>query len=112
MGGMGMKPHHHHMMGMGMGGGMGMSKGMPEDASATDYLHIAKMAIKHHNKMMADNALQHAETRMLTRAVPAGSIAPDSSSSISAIEDARSAVKSGDMMKASSDIDTAMQGAQ
>ncbi len=89
---------------MGMGG-----MGMPADATAGAYLHMAKGAIKHHNKMMADDALSHAETRMLDRAVPQGMIAADTDPAVSSIESARKAVKAGDMKTADMDIDMAMR---
>jgi hypothetical protein len=90
------KPMMHHMM-------------MPADASAGIYLHIAQTAMKHHDKTTADDALSHAETRLLTRAVPQGATIPvDDSPAISAIESARKALASGNMMQASTDTSTAM----
>jgi hypothetical protein len=63
-------PWHHHWS----NGPMTSGK-LPEDASATTYLHIAKTAIGDHNLSLADDALSHAETRLLDRAVPQGQIA-------------------------------------
>jgi hypothetical protein len=58
---------------------------------------------------MADDALSHAETRMLTRAVPASAVAePDDAPTISAIEHARSALASGDYQLAAADTRMAM----
>jgi hypothetical protein len=95
------KPVHH-----GMGGMM-----VPENASAERYLHIASDAIKHHNKTVADDALSHAETRLLTRAVPASSnMSADDSPRISAIESARKALSSGDYQTAAMDTHQAMHG--
>jgi hypothetical protein len=76
---------------------------LPEDASATTYLHIAKTAIGDHNLSLADDALSHAETRLLDRAVPQGQIAADDSPSIQSIESARRALHSGNYAKASAD---------
>jgi hypothetical protein len=76
---------------------------LPENASTETYLHIASMAIKHHNKAVADDALSHAETRLLTRSVPQGSIAADDSPSVQSIESARKALRSGDFATAASD---------
>jgi hypothetical protein len=97
-----MAVHHHHMM-------MGMA--MPANGGAADYLHYAKGAIKHHDKMGADNALAMAETRLLNRSVPQGQIAADDSPAISSIETARKAVDMGDMMKASAAVDMAISQA-
>jgi hypothetical protein len=85
------------------------SMAMPADASAGQYLHIAKMAIAHHDKMTADEALSRAETRLLDRAVPAGDIASDQSPAITSIEHARMAINSGDMGQAKSDTTMAIQ---
>lgn len=97
-GSMGMThPMHHNM------------SGMPANGSAGTYLHIAKTAVRNHNKAMAEEALSRAETRLLTRAVPQSSTIPaDDSPAVTAIEHARAAIRSGDMQQASADIDTAM----
>ena len=102
--GMATPMHHHHYMGMGMG-----KSAMPAEASVGEYLHMAKGAIKHHNKMLADDALSHAETRLLDRAVPQGDIAADTDPGVSSIESARKAVMNGDMKTANMNIDMAMQ---
>jgi hypothetical protein len=76
---------------------------MPADGSPGTYLHIAKMAILHHDKATADDALSHAETRLLSRAVPADEAsATDDSPAITSIEHARMALSSGNMTEASS----------
>lgn len=95
------KPMHHHAYAGGT---------LPENASADRYLHIASDAIKHHNKGVADDALSHAETRLLTRAVPASSDMTDDSPRISAIENARHALASGDFQTAADDTRQAMHG--
>ncbi len=95
--------HHHHYMGSGMSGGM------PANASAGTYLHIAKASIMHHNKMMAEESLSRAETVMLNRAVPQGDVMADSSPGVSAVESARKAVMAGDMKTAMTQTDMAMQ---
>lgn len=89
-------PWHHHWSHSG-------SMTLPEDASATTYLHIAKSAIGHHNTSLADDALSHAETRLLDRSVPQGQITADSSPSIQSIENARQALRAGDYTQASAD---------
>jgi len=82
---------------------------LPEDADSGTYLKIASKAIKQHDKMLADDALSHAETRMLTRAVPAASGATvDDSPGVTAIENARQALRSGDYQAASADTRMAM----
>ncbi len=82
---------------------------MPADADAGQYLKIASKAIKQHNKMMADDALSHAETRMLDRSVPASTGAqPDDSPAVTAIEHARAALSSGDYQTAAQDTHMAM----
>jgi len=82
---------------------------MPADADAGQYLKIASKAIKQHNKMLADDALSHAETRMLDRAVPASTGAqPDDSPAVTAIENARAALSSGDYQTAARDTHMAM----
>jgi len=82
---------------------------MPEDADARTYLRIAESAIRQHDRMTADDALSHAETRMLTRAVPASASAqPDDSPAISSIEQARHALSSGDYQTAAQDTKMAM----
>jgi hypothetical protein len=91
--------------------GMRMAN-LPANANTGTYLHIAKMAIHKHELARADDALSHAETRLLTRSVPAdsGSLA-DNSPAVSSIEHARSALSAGNYAQASSDTDTAMQQA-
>ncbi len=82
---------------------------MPENGGVSDYLKIASKAIRQHNKAVADDALSHAETRMLDRAVPASAGAqPDDSPAITAIEHARQALSSGDYQTAASDTKMAM----
>jgi hypothetical protein len=81
---------------------------MPQDASAGTYLHIAKVAIRHDDKMTADDALSRAETRLLTRAVVQGSDATDNSPAVMSIENARKALANGNMMEASSDTGMAI----
>lgn len=82
---------------------------LPENAEPGTYLRIASKAIKQHNKMLADDALSHAETRMLDRAVPASSGATaDDSPGVTAIEHARQALASGDYETAASDTRMAM----
>lgn len=104
-----MSPPHPHPM-MAMGDPKGGRLTMLPDASAERYLHIAADAIRHHNKPLADDALGHAETRMLTRAVPAdGEIAADSSPRVTAVEHARQALASGDFENAAMETHMAME---
>lgn len=100
-GAMGGSTHHHHWA-HGMAGGK-----LPEDASAKAYLHMAGGAIRHHNAAMADDALSHAETRLLNRSVPQGDISADDSPAIQSIEAARQAVHAGDFTKAAQDTKAA-----
>jgi len=87
----------------------GGAMSLPENATPGAYLKIASKAIKQHDKMLADEALSHAETRMLTRAVPASSgAAVDDSPGVTAIEHAREALASGDYDTAASDTRMAM----
>ena len=89
--------------------GMAMAS-LPANASTRTFLHIAIMAIRNLEQARAEDALSHAETRMLTRSVPAsdGALA-DRSPGVTAIENARAALKSGNYSEASSDVDMAMQ---
>ncbi len=90
--------HTHHMW----------SGTMPQDADAHTYLKIASMAIKHHDKATADEALNRAETRMLTRSVPASGSMMDDSAGVKAVENARQAVDAGNYHEAMTDTDMAM----
>jgi len=85
---------------------------MPANADASTYLHMAKQAIAHHDKARADDALAHAETRLLSRAVPQTDTNPvDDNPAIKSIEQARAALNSGDMDTAKTDTDTAIEQA-
>jgi hypothetical protein len=90
--------HTHHVW----------SGSMPADADAHTYLKIAAMAIKHHDKATADEALNRAETRMLTRSVPASGSMADDSPGVTAVENARQAVDAGNFHEAMMDTDMAM----
>jgi hypothetical protein len=79
------------------------SGALPAEASAADYLHIANAAIQHHNVSLADDALSHAETRLLNRSVPQGQVAADDTPSIQSIESARQALHAGNYSQASAD---------
>lgn len=99
-----MTPKPHHMAMTHWSG-----QAMPEDADAHTYLHIASDAIKRHDKATAEEALDRAETRLLTRSVPqSGTIPTDDSPAITAIEHAHSAVAAGDYEQASIDTKEAM----
>ena len=83
---------------------------LPEDAPPRAYLHIAKAALKHHDYARADDALGHAETRLLTRAVDQGSSIPvDDSPAVTSIEQARKATQAHDAATAMQAIDAALQ---
>jgi hypothetical protein len=90
--------HTHHVW----------SGSMPQDADAHTYLKIASMAIQHHDKATADEALSRAETRMLTRSVPASGSMMDDSAGVKAVENARQAVDAGNYHEAMMDTDMAM----
>jgi len=81
---------------------------MPENGDARTYLRIARMDIQHHNRSGADEALSRAETRVLTRSVPASGSMTDDSPMITAIENARQAVNAGNYHEAAMDTDMAM----
>jgi hypothetical protein len=81
---------------------------MPADADAHTYLKIAAMAIKNHDKATADEALNRAETRMLTRSVVASGPMTDDSPGVTAVENARQAVDAGNFHEAMMDTDMAM----
>ncbi len=81
---------------------------MPENADARTYLRIARMDIQHHNRSGADEALNRAETRVLTRSVPASGAMTDDSPMVTAIENARQAVNAGNFHEAALDTDMAM----
>ena len=49
---------------------------LPQDAPPEVYLQIAKAALAKHNAARADDALGHAETRLLTRTVIQGPSIP------------------------------------
>jgi hypothetical protein len=96
--GTGMTPHHAH------------HEHMAANGSTKMYLHMAQEAIRQHNRTQADEALSHAETRMLTRAVPQSTAATaDSSPGVTAIENARAAVRKGNWAEAAQDTQMAMQ---
>ena len=83
--------------------------GMPLEGSAASYLHVAKTAIHQRDKIRADDALSRAETRLLTRVVPASaSAASDETPAISAIQNARKALAADNLAQASRDTDMAM----
>ncbi|MDE1896154.1 MAG: hypothetical protein KGH91_03660 [Rhodospirillales bacterium] len=83
---------------------------MSTNSGARTYLHMAQHAIEHHEKTRAESALGHAETRLLTRSVDAGSsMSMDQSPAVKAIEDARNALSSGDYSTASQDTSNALQ---
>ncbi len=86
-----------------------MGGNMPVGASAGTYLHIAQRAVMAHNKAHAQVALGRAETDLLTNSYVQGSVnGPINSPAISAVRDARRAVKSGQYQNASMMIHKAM----
>lgn len=98
-------PPHHMTMAMSHSSG----RPMPENADARTYLHMADAAIKHHDKFTAEEALDRAETRLLTRSVPQSSAVPtDDSPAVSAIEHAHAAVVAGNYQQADMDTKEAM----
>lgn len=83
---------------------------MPANAGPRVYLHIAKSALDHHDFTRADEALSHAETRLLTRSVVQSSTAPtDHSPAVTAIENARHAAQAHNQMAALNATDEAVQ---
>jgi hypothetical protein len=91
---------------------MGGSKSLPENASATAYLDIAKSAISAHNYSQADEALSRAETRLLTRAVDQSNPSPvDNSPAVTSIQQARAALRAHDSANALQATESALQQA-
>lgn len=83
---------------------------LPENARPVVYLHIAKSALKHQDYARADDALSHAETRLLTRTVVQSSnVSMDRSPAVTSIEHARHAAKAHDQMAALNATDEAIQ---
>jgi hypothetical protein len=77
--------------------------------AANHYLWQARTAIRQHHRAQADNMLSHAETLILTRSVPQTSgPTPDNSPRVTAIENARAAVKQGNWTEAAQYTDQAM----
>jgi hypothetical protein len=77
---------------------------------ATRYLQRARAAIQQHRRAQADTMLSNAETIMLTRTVPqtTGPV-PDNSPRVTAIENARAAVKQGNWSAAAQYTDEALR---
>jgi hypothetical protein len=87
-----------------------MSGPLPKDAPPDVYLHIAKAALAHHNAGRADDALSHAETRLLDRTViQSPTIPQDDSPAVAAIEQARQALRAHDFATATQQTDAALQ---
>jgi hypothetical protein len=90
-----------------------MSPMQPPSATGRDeaaaYLQRASTAIQQHRRVQADNYLSHAETLMLTRSVPqSNATTPDSSPRITAIQNARAALRRGNWSDAEQDTNMAM----
>ncbi|HEY1858125.1 hypothetical protein [Acidocella sp.] len=90
-----------------------MSPMQPHAGTGNDeagmYLHRASMAIQQRHRAQADNMLSHAETLMLTRSVPQSNAGTrDSSPRITAVENARAALRSGNWTQAAQDTNMAM----
>lgn len=78
-------------------------------ANAAMYLHMAQGAVSKGNKSAALEDLSRAETRMLSRSVPASEAGqPINSPGVAAVRNARAAINAGNMSEASKDINTAM----
>lgn len=76
---------------------------------ANQYLWQARSAIRQHSRARADTMLSNAETIILTRAVPQTTgPAPDNSPRVTAIENARAAVKQGNWSAAAQYTDEAI----
>ena len=76
---------------------------------ANQYLWQARTAIRQHRSAQADTMLSNAETIILTRAVPQSTgPTPDNSPRVTAIENARTAVKQGNWSAATQYTDLAI----
>jgi hypothetical protein len=76
---------------------------------ANQYLRQARAAIRQHSSAQADTMLSNAETIILTRAVPQTTgPTPDNSPRVTAIENARTAVKQGNWSAAAQYTDMAI----
>lgn len=68
------------------------------NATATDYLHAAAKALTNHQTGLAQQALENAETLLLTRSVAHGAAnAPDESQAVQNISAARRALGANDL---------------
>ena len=77
--------------------------------TAAHYLWQARTAIQQHHRAQADSLLSHAETLLLTRAVPqSAGPTQDNSPRVTAIENARAAVKQGNWNQAAQYTDQAI----
>ncbi len=78
--------------------------------TAAQYLQRARTAIQQHRRAKADTLLSNAETIILTRAVPQTTgPTPDNSPRVTAIENARSALKQRNWTEATQYTDQAIQ---
>jgi hypothetical protein len=105
---MGQKAADSNMGSMGSGSHHWADGAMPENGDARTYLRIARMDIRQHDRAGADEALSRAETRVLTRSVPADGSMTDASPMVTAIENARQAVNAGNYQQAGVETDMAM----
>jgi hypothetical protein len=105
----GMKPHRMHARAAGHDSGM-----MPgADASAEQYLTEAQRALQHRRGAMADDALEHAETRLLDRSTaPDAAARPDDGPTIRQISQAREAIGHRDWPAADRAISEALKSSK
>jgi hypothetical protein len=91
-------------------GGMSQQEPTAGYDTAARYLQRARTAIQQHRGYRADTMLSNAETIMLTRAVPQSSgPVPDTSPRVTAIQNARTAVKQRNWTAAMQYTDEAIQ---
>lgn len=83
------------------------------DAGPVAYLQAAQAALAAGQTGETQEALGHAQTRLLDRSVPLGQVnAPDTNPAVTAISEARQALAAGDRARAMQMIETAIQAAQ
>jgi hypothetical protein len=82
-----------------------------DDASPHALLQAASQALAANETGMAQESLERAETRMLTRTTaPDQADAPDNSGAVQMVASARMAIAHGDMQTANNDIQQALGG--
>lgn len=79
-----------------------------DSAGAKEYLQVAREALATGRTGLAQQSLEMAETRLLTRVVPGDVIAPSSEEAVTMIRQARQALDAGQRMQAMQILDAAV----